>query len=53
MNNAIGVYTFDCFTHEQVKEINKRSKKNILRKEKQSNVASNASKKGEFSIVPC
>ena len=53
MNNAIGVYTFQCFTHEQVKEINKRSKKNILRKEKQTNVASNASKIGEFSIVPC
>ena len=53
MNNAIGVYTFPCFTHDQVKEINKRSKKNILQKEKQSNVASNVSKIGEFSIVPC
>ena len=52
MNNAIGVYTFDCFTHEQVKEINKRSKKNILQKQDPSYAANNT-KTGEFYNVPC
>ena len=56
-NKTIGVYTFECFTHEQVKEINKRIKKNILRKENQidsaSNVTSKKMKIGDFSIVPC
>ena len=47
------VVTFQCFTHEQVKEINKEIKKNITQKEDSSNVASYAYKKGDFSIVPC
>ena len=33
MNNKTGVVTFPCFTHEQVKEINKEIKKNIIKKE--------------------
>ena len=33
MNNKTGVVTFPCFTHEQVKEINKEIDKNITGKE--------------------
>ena len=50
-NSVFGI--FDCFTKEQVKEINKEIEKNILRKEEQSNVANYASKKGEFFHVLC
>ena len=34
MNNKTGVVTFPCFTHEQVREINKEIKKNITQQEK-------------------
>ena len=44
---------FDCFTHEQVKEINKKIKKNIFQKEYSSMVAENVSKIGEFSSIQC
>jgi len=45
--------TFDCFTHEQVKEINKKIKKNIFQKEDSSSTAENVSKIGEFSSIQC
>ena len=51
--NTLGAVTFQCFTHEQVKEINKEVKKNILRKEELSKASSAVSKIGAFSIVPC
>ena len=44
---------FDCFTNDQVKEINKVIKKNIVRKEDVSNVSSDSAKIGNFSIVNC
>ena len=51
MNNAIGVYTFPCFTHEQVKEINKKIKEFPLKKEEAQTTS--LYKKGEFFIVQC
>ena len=51
--NTMEVVIFRCFTHEQIKEINKKIKKNILQKEEQSYVASTASKIGKFFNVPC
>tara|TARA_R100001086_G_C11762561_1_gene238482 strand:+ start:250 stop:783 length:534 start_codon:yes stop_codon:yes gene_type:complete len=47
------IFTFKCFTLEQVKEINKTIKKNIFKKEESSQVAENVPKTGEFSLVPC
>ena len=47
------VITFDCFTHEQVKEINKKIKKNKLQKEESSAAATYASKKGDFFHILC
>ena len=43
--------TFKCFTQEQVKEINKKIKKNIHGKEDTFHVA-NVPKKGEFFNIP-
>ena len=51
--NAQTNLVFDCFTKEQVKEINKIIKKQITEKEKLSKSAQNVSKTGEFFIVPC
>ena len=45
--------TFQCFTQEQVKEINKKIKENIFQKQDLSNTAQNVSKVGEFFNVPC
>jgi len=53
MAMIVDVISFDCFTKEQVKEINKEIKKNIIEKQDPSNAAAVASKIGEFSIVPC
>ena len=53
MNPKFTTVTFQCFTHEQVKEINKEIKKNIIEKEELSKSAQNTSKKGDFFIVPC
>ena len=53
MSTTIGISTFQCFTHEQVKEINKTIKKNIVQKEELSHIASDASKIGDFFCVPC
>ena len=44
-------HSWPCFTHEEVKLINKEIKKNIIQKEDSSNAASSVSKIGEFSIV--
>ena len=51
--NATTFATFPCFTHEQIKEINKELKKNISEKQDPSNAAQNASKIGEFFHIPC
>ena len=45
--------TFKCFTQEQVKEINKKIKENILHKQDPFYAAAAASKIGEFFIVSC
>ena len=45
------IITFDIFTIEQIKEINKEIKKNIFQKEEPSTSAPHASKIGEFSAV--
>ena len=42
-----------CFTHEQVKKINKEIKKNIAQKQDPSFAAYNVSKIGDFFHVPC
>jgi predicted 2-oxoglutarate/Fe(II)-dependent dioxygenase YbiX len=47
------VVSFNCFTHEQVKEINEHIKKNILQKQDSEKPADNVSKIGEFFRVPC
>ena len=44
---------FDCFTKEQVKEINKEIKKNIFEKEPLQGAAKYTTKKGKFFYVPC
>ena len=44
---------FQCFTHEQVKKINKEIKKNIAQKQDPSFAAYNVSKIGDFIHVPC
>ena len=49
----MSVHTFSCFTHEQVKEINKKIKKNITEKQNLEDVAQNADKIGNFFYVPC
>ena len=53
MSNNGECVTFDCFTHEQVKEINKKIKENIFQKEEKTKPSQNVSKKGEFFHVPC
>tara|TARA_Y100000310_G_C20248593_1_gene608008 strand:- start:70 stop:609 length:540 start_codon:yes stop_codon:yes gene_type:complete len=49
--NSSAIITFDIFTIEQIKEINKEIKKNIFQKEESSTSAQHASKIGEFSHV--
>ena len=51
--NTTEVITLQCFTHEQVKEINKIIKKNIYKKEERRQSAAAAYKIGEFFHVPC
>ena len=46
-----GAVAFQCFTLEQVKEINKEIKKNIIKKEETSIPASNVSKIGDFFVI--
>ena len=49
--NTIAI--FPCFTHEQVKEINKKIKENIFQKEEKSSASETAIKIGEFFHVSC
>jgi hypothetical protein len=53
MSDKYGTITFQCFTQEQVKEINKKIKENIFQEEKLSYAAASASKKGDFFHVQC
>ena len=53
VTDKYGTVTFQCFTPEQVKEINKEIKKNISQKEKLTGAAAHVVKIGEFSHVPC
>ena len=50
--NPLSVITFPYFTHEQVKEINKKIKKNIFQKEP-LDAAASAIKVGSFFHIPC
>ena len=52
MNTNV-VFDFPCFTHEQVKEINKAIKNSMLKQEEPSENSANVSKIGKFSVVPC
>ena len=57
MNNIISVNTFQCFTKEQVKEINKEIKRctnnGFSQKENPDEVAKFVTKKGDFFHIPC
>ena len=53
MNNKYGNVISQYFTHEQVKEINKKIKENIVQEEEESYAASDVSKIGDFFVVPC
>tara|TARA_R100001369_G_scaffold65157_1_gene92331 strand:+ start:42 stop:584 length:543 start_codon:yes stop_codon:yes gene_type:complete len=53
VKNKFGIFIFQCFTQEQVKEINKEIKKNIFHKESQTDAAQNVSKIGNFFHIPC
>ena len=53
MNPKFGAVIFQCFSKEQVKEINKEIKKNLFQKEPQTEAAQNASKIGDFFHIPC
>ena len=52
-SKALTGATLQVFTLEQVKEINKEIKKNILEKEPPNKAAQNVSKKGNFLNIPC
>ena len=47
------VFGMNIFTQEQVKEINKEIKKNILKKEPAGNAAPDTTKTGEFFNIQC
>ena len=51
MNTNVAI-NFQCFTHEQVKEINKEIRKNIRQKEP-LDAAASAIKVGNFFHIPC
>tara|TARA_B110000196_G_C21010365_1_gene597557 strand:+ start:226 stop:858 length:633 start_codon:yes stop_codon:yes gene_type:complete len=53
LNPKFNTATFQCFTQEQVKEINKLIKKNIVGKESSTEPAEYVTKIGDFSVVPC
>jgi len=53
MSEKHNINLFQSFTHEQVKEINKKIKKNLFQKRNPSNAAPNVSKKGNFFNIPC
>jgi len=51
--NSSELSIFDCYTKEQVKEINKKVKENIRERQNPEQAAQNVNKKGEFFNVPC
>ena len=53
MDNKYGSCFFQCFTNEQVKEINKKVKENIWKKQDPSAATAGVVKKGEFFDIPC
>jgi len=53
IRNSSDIFTFDCFTKKQVKEINRKIKENIIQEEDPSLPSSPESKIGKFSHVPC
>ena len=53
MSSATNGVVFTCFTHEQVKEINKTIKKNVLKNEEPQRATPNVAKIGKFFTVPC
>ena len=53
MSKSDGFVTFDCFTKEQVKEINRKIKENIFQEEPKDLGAPDANKIGKFFNVPC
>ena len=50
--NSNAFFIFPCFTNEQIKEINKNIKKNILQKEASDAPAGDRTKIGDFFEVP-
>jgi len=50
MSDKYKMHFFQCFTHEQVKEINKKIKQTLFQKQNPSNASSTATKKGNFFI---
>ena len=53
MSNALTSVTFQVFTLEQVKKINKEIKKYLIEKEESTEAAQNTSKIGDFFNIPC
>ena len=54
MTNPLGVSSFQCFTPEQVKEINEKIRMSITSKESPyDDSAIGVPKRGSFSYVPC
>jgi len=53
MSPKFSTVIFQCFSKEQVKEINKEIKKILFQKEPQTKAAQNASKIGDFFHIPC
>ena len=51
--NSSSFVLFPCFTHEQVKEINKKIKENIRGRQNPSDAAQTAIKTGDFLYIPC
>ena len=53
MNRKFSSCTFQCFTHEQVKEINKKIKENIFQEEAKTQASDYSNKIGEFFHLRC
>ena len=53
MRDKTDPIVFECFTLEQVKNINKKIKEKILKEQNPSDAAAGITKVGSFSNVPC
>ena len=53
MSDSSECITFDCFTKEQMKEINGKIKENIFQEEQEGYGAPDTTKIGKFFNVPC